>query len=306
MQINEAIRAKDFGRATQLIKKYLTGKLGKVYFYPSPEVFHPTSGQKGVGIKFFVHSTQAVRLNWLGNDAGNSNGMISMDFWDGSKTPQPYPSHHVKFNEKESLATVLPFIVEFVLGKVDRSGDGIYVNEAVSPYELPLVTDFTMLHIITEASYTSGDLHKTVSNTLNALSQGLSISDQYKAGGTKKYGPRWNKAVDYMKAEYASLFTKEGLKIVIDPSNVKKIDPAKVLQAISGGEGVVSYEVSTGKTETTEVEGAADGDIERMSYEESLESLETGMKLLMSNASNSLWVAGRGGCLDPMTEIELA
>lgn len=293
--ITEAIRAPDFDKATQLIRRYLQGKLQKVYIYPAPEVFHPANGKRGVGIKFFVQGHQAVRLNWLGNNAGNSNGLISMDFWDGSKSPQPYPSHHVKFDIEQSLVKVLPFIVDFVSGKIDRDGAGIFVNEEVSIYDRPLVTDFNDAHLIHEATYTSGDLHKTVSNILNALNQGFSISDQNKAGGVKKYGPRWNKAIEAIKRNHGDLFTKDGLKHIISKSDVKKIDADKVLAYISGGTDTIGFAVSSGDKETTEVDGASDQDIELMSYEESLDALKTGMKLLMSNASNSLWVAGRGG-----------
>ena len=290
--INEAIRSADFPKATQLIKKYLTGKIGKVYFFPTPEVFHPSSGTKGVGIKFFVNSNEAVRLNWLGSNVGKSSGLISMDYWDGSKMPQPYPSHHVKFDVEQSLAKVLPFVVDFVNGKMDRSGDGIFVNEEV---ERPLITDFTQVHQLYEANYSSGELSKTVSNILKALSQGISISDQNKMGGVKKYGPRWNKAVEYIKRHHANLFHKEGLKHIIDIDKVSKIDAKAVLAYISGGDDAIAFTASAGSKETVEVEGAAEQDIERMSYEESLDALKTGMKLLMSNASNSLWVAGRGG-----------
>jgi hypothetical protein len=294
-EINEAIRSADFPKATTLIKRYLMGKLGKVYFYPTPEVFRPASGGKGVGIKFFVNGNEAVRLNWLGTNVGKSNGLISMDYWDGSKQPQPFPSHHVKFDVEQSIAKVLPFVVDFVKGKIDRTGESIFVTEEVSEYERPLVTDFHRTHEIYEATYSSGELHKTVSNILNALQQGISISDQNKAGGVKKYGPRWNKAVEAIKQNHGNLFHKEGLKHIIDPGKVKQIDAAKVLAYISGGDDAIAFTTSAGGKETVEVDGASEQDIERMSYEESLDALKTGMKLLMSNASNSLWVAGRGG-----------
>lgn len=167
-----------------------------------------------------------------------------------------------------------------------------YVQEALSIYEIPLVTDFNML---TEAIYASGELHKTVTNIINALSQGISIADMTKMGGTKKYGPRFPKAVEAIKQNHGNLFHKEGLKHIIDPGKVKQIDAAKVLAYISGGDDAIAFTTSAGGKETVEVDGASEQDIERMTYEESLDALQTGMKLLMSNASNSLWVAGRGG-----------
>jgi len=293
--ITEAIRSADFPKAVVLIRRYLQNKIGKVYAYPVPEVFHPASGGKGVGIKFFVHGNQAIRLNWVGNNVGKANGLISMDYWDGHKSPQPYPSHHVKFDEAQSLTKVLPFIVDFVNGKLDRDGEGIFVNEEVSIYERPLITDFARVSEIYEATYTSGELHKTVSNILAALTQGISISDQNKAGGVKKYGPRWNKAIEAIKRNHGNLFTKEGLKHVIAKEHVKKIDAAAVLAYISGGEDATAYTVTAGGKETVDVDGATESDIERMTYEESLDALQSGVKLLMANATNGLFLAGRGG-----------
>jgi hypothetical protein len=291
--ITEAIRAKDFTGSIQLVKTYLQGKIGKVYFYPQPEVFQSAAG-RGTGIKFFVHGDQAIRLNWSGSSSRGPQALISMDYWDGKKMPQPYPSHHIKFDSEQSLAKVLPFIVDFVNNKISRAGEAIYVNEEVSPYERPLITDFSRVSELHEASYTSGELHKTVSNILDALSQGIQIGDQAKVGA-KHYGPRWMEAVKEIKAQHPELFSKEGVKHVINKDDVKKIDASKVLSAISGGTDAISYTASAGTKETVETPGATDGDIEKMTYEESLDSLKTGMKLLMSNASNSLWVGGRGG-----------
>ena len=166
-QLNEAIRQKDFGRATGLVLKYLRKKLGnKVYLYPVPERFISAGGSM-TGIRFFMESNKSIRFNWKSTiDA--SNGLLSMDYWDGSKLPQPNPSEHIKFDEAQSLVKVLPFVVEFLDGKVDKSG--IYVTESVSP-EFNLLLDFRT--DLTEATYTSGELAKTVSNIINALKNNI-------------------------------------------------------------------------------------------------------------------------------------
>ena len=39
--LTEAIRANAFAKAAVLIKQYLQKKLGKVYYFPTPEVFNP-------------------------------------------------------------------------------------------------------------------------------------------------------------------------------------------------------------------------------------------------------------------------
>lgn len=288
-QLNEAIRQKDFGRATTLVQKYLRGKLGNVYAYPVPEVFIPSGSPKMTGIRFFLDGNKSIRFNWKAT-ISSSQGLVSMDFWDGSKMPQPNPSHHIQFDEEQSLATVLPFVVDFIKGKTGNRG--VYVTESISP-QFNLVMDFRQA--LTEATYTAGEIAKTVSNILNALRDGVQIADQYKLGGDKKYGPRWAKAADAIKKNYPELFKKEGSRINIDKSDVGKIDATKIVEIISGGPGAVAFTVTSGKGEEKVVEGADDADLERMTYEEQLDSLKSGMKLLMANATNSMWVGGRGG-----------
>lgn len=73
------------------------------------------------------------------------------------------------------------------------------------------------------------------------------------------------------------------------------MDAAKILAAVSGDDEVVAYSVQAGQKEEVDVEGTTEEDIERLSYEEQLDSLKTAMKLLMSNATNSIYLAGRGG-----------
>ena len=294
--LNEAIRAGDFKRSSQLILKFLRKKLGsKVYLYPTTEKFIPAGGRVMSGIRYFLNGNQSVRLNWLSEGKINSsNGLVSMDFWDGSKNPQPFPSHHVKFNQEQSLTKVLPMVVDFVSGKIDRSTDGVYVNEAVDLPTVSLSFDFAD-RSLNEAAYTSGEISKTISNTIHALEQGLSPSDQYKAGGTKKYGPRWNVIIDHIKANYPSVFGKSGVKLIVNVDQVKTIKPADVLAAVSGGDDAVAFKTSAGSREEKVVDGVSDADVDRMSYEEQLDALKTGMKLLMSNATNAIFVGGRGG-----------
>ena len=296
--IDEAIRSGDFKRSSQLILKYLWKRLGsKVYLYPTTEKFIPAGGRVMSGIRYFLNGNQSVRLNWLSDGKINaSSGLVSMDFWDGSKNPQPYPSHHVKFNQEQSIVKVLPMVVDFVSGKIDRSTDGVYVKEAVDLPSVSLSFDFADKSL-NEAAYSSGEISKTISNTIHALEQGLSPSDQYKAGGTKKYGPRWNVIIDHIKANYPAVFGKSGVKLIVNTDKVKTINPSAVLTAVSGGDDTVAFTTSAGSREEKVVDGVNDADVERMTYEEQLDALKTGMKLLISNATHSLWLGGRGGCL---------
>lgn len=294
--IDEAIRSGDFKRSSQLILKYLRKRLGsKVYLYPTTEKFIPAGGRVMSGIRYFLNGNQSVRLNWLSDGKINaSSGLVSMDFWDGSKNPQPYPSHHVKFNQEQSIVKVLPMVVDFVSGKIDRSTDGVYVNEAVDLPSVSLSFDFADKSL-NEAAYSSGEISKTISNTIHALEQGLSPSDQYKAGGTKKYGPRWNVIIDHIKANYPAVFGKSGVKLIVNVDQVKTINPSAVLTAVSGGDDTVAFTTSTGAREEKVVDGASDKDLDRLTFEEQLESLKTGVKLLISGATNGLMISGVGG-----------
>lgn len=294
--LNEAIRSKDFTSSQLLITKYLRSKLGpKVYPYPVPEVFTPVGGAKHVGVRFFIMDggAKSVRLNWKTVGKIGSQGLVSIDYWDGSKTPQPTPQHHIKLDHETSLVKVLPMVAELIHGGLEKSG--FYMNESVSLQHMPMITDFTSVAELNEASYSAGEISKTVSNVINALRQGVSPGDQYKAGGQKHYGPGWGKVNDAIKQLYPNMFQKQGIKVLIDTSIAAKIDSAKVIAVMGGDPDVVSYSVTGGSKEEIEVQGATEEDIERLTYEEQLDSLKTGMKLLMANATNSIYLAGRGG-----------
>lgn len=299
--ITEAIRSQDYQKSSALILKYLRGKLGqKVFPYPIPDVFTPQGGKRTTGIRYFLNikGPQSVRINWqsTGGKTG-AYGVTSLDFFDGARNPQLIPSHHVQFKEEQSLAKVLPLIVDLVKGNLS-SGEGVYVTEEISAIHRAagsLLEDFN--DVLQEATYTSGEISKTLSNVIHALQQGMSPRDQHIAGGNKKYGPRWKQIIDFITNNYPDVFRKEGLKRVVEIDKVKKIDANKVLAAVMGGEDAIAFNVSPGSREVPEVDGISEEDQDRMTYEEQLDALKTGMKLLMSNATNAIFLGGRGGCL---------
>jgi len=289
----EAISSSDFPKAQGLIKKYLSKYLGanSVYFYPHPEIF-TSRGARAVGIRIYLKTgrAQAFRLNWSLN--GGSTSIVSADYWDGSKMPQPNPSHHIKFEHDQSLATVLPFVRDFILGKVDIQHD-VYMQEQTESKN-------TVLNEITFTSsrtFTTADITKTVSNTVHALKMGMQFRQQQTEGGKKRFGPKWDEVKDAIKKLYPELFERAGMggAYIISKDNAEKINIQRVVAEILGEKGVIGYSVSTGSPEKIEVPGASQEDIERMSYEEQLDSLRTGMRLLMANATNALFIGGRGG-----------
>lgn len=304
--LNEAIRSKDFTSAQLLINKYLRSKLGnKVYPYPVPEVFTPAGGAKHVGVRFFIMDggAKSLRLNWKTVGRIGSSGLVSIDYWDGSKTPQPTPQHHIKLDHETSLVKVLPMVVDLIHGGLEKSG--FYMNESVALQHMPMITDFTQVAELNEASYSAGEVSKTLHSVVAAWKQGIAKNDQYKAGGSKKYGAGWNKINDLIIQLYPSILVKQGAKNVVDTGVASKIDANKILAALGGDDEVVAYSVSSGSKEEIEVQGASEEDIERLTYEEQLDSLKTGMKLLMANATNSMYIAGRGGCLSGNTKVNI-
>jgi hypothetical protein len=131
-----------------------------------------------------------------------------------------------------------------------------------------------------------------VKNSIEGFKMGVTVKDQLAMN--KKYGPKLGNVINAIRSLYPSAFYKQGLKVMVDKTKAAEFDPQKILQAVFGEEGI-TYEVKSGSPESYEVEGASDVDLERMTYEEQLESLKTGMKLLMSNATNAMFVGGRGG-----------
>ena len=280
--LTEAVKYTDFPKVANLIRKYLAKHVGHVFYFPTPETF-TSAGRTGVGIRFFVQGNKSIRLNWAKNGIKTTAGLVSMDYWDGSKTPQPTPTSHIQFTYDQSLATALPFVKDFLLGKVTAQ-EGIFINEETTNF-FPLL----------EAAFTRADMEKTLRNILNNLKMGMTFRQQDLEGGKKKYGPGYDKLKDAIKRQHANLFKKQGLTIDIDKADVDKIDAAEILDSVAGEEGAVAYKITAGTRETVDVQGASEEDIDRLTYEEQLEALKTGMKLLMSNATNAMFVGGRGG-----------
>lgn len=273
--INEAVSVSNIQPIATLVVKYLKKYIGNVYFLPTPEWFTTSGEARHVGIRFFF-KTKSFRLNWA-LTINNSAELLSIDLWDGSRTPQPFPSDRLIFDSQQSLVKVMPLLKDFLLNKLSTR-EGMFVSEEAT------------LH---EATYTSEQVQKTISNMIHALEMGVQIRQQTLAGGNRKYGPRWNEAQNAVRTIYSDLFKKrEGSKqLIISKEDVAKIDKKKILDAIT--DDSIKYHVEPGTKES--VEGVTDQDLERMTYEEQLDALKTGMKLLMSNATNAIFLGGRGG-----------
>jgi hypothetical protein len=289
--ITESIGAADFPRAANLIKSFLKNRLKKeTHLYPEPEHFR-SGGKTLVGIRYFVGAIESVRFNWLTDSTiSASKNLISVDYWDGTRM-DGRPSYHMQFDKTQSLSTVLPMVVDFmkapIIGATLWIEDGALVESAV-------LSDGDFRFGITEAAKGGNAIH-TISNVIRAFGQGLQIKDIYK-GGIAQYGPGLDKVVRTIRDCYPKYFAKDGLTITFINRN-NKIDANKIAEALGHVSGVAAT-VSTGTAEqimaSKEVESMEDN-IERLAYEEQLEDLRRAMVLLMNNATNSLYLAGRGG-----------
>lgn len=290
----EAIGAADFPRASLLIKNYLKRILAtQVHIYPEPEHFR-SGGKTLVGIRYFIGKQESARFNWYTDSAiSSSKNLVSIDYWDGSNT-SGRPTYHLQFDKLQSLSTVLPMAADFikapVVGNVLWMQDGALIESAV----LSMSSDFRTLF---EAPSGGGNAIVTIHNVIRAFGQGLQIKDIYKSG-IAQMGPGLDKVVRTIRDLYPTFFGKEGLTIVFSAkSNAGKIDPNKVAAALGLHAGVAGT-VSAGLPEqimaSKEIESMEDN-IERLAYEEQLEDLRRAMVLLMNNATNSLYLAGRGG-----------
>jgi hypothetical protein len=279
--LTEAISAGDFPRASSLVAKYLAKYVGRVFYFPAPEIV-VVSGSKYSSIRFF-YSGKSFRLNWKINKISQSAGLVSMDWWDGTKLNPLGPTKTITFDEGQSLVKVLPFIKDYLLGKVD-SDDSVFFDETKD-----------RISSVNEATYPRETVRTTVVNMIIALKKGVSIGEQSRQGGSSVYGPRWNQAQAAVKQQYGMLFRRVDKSLIIDPNMVDKIDVEKIVDIVMGEANAVTFQQSAGRRESIEVKGVDEEDLDRMSYEEQLDSLKTGMKLLMSNATNALFLGGRGG-----------
>lgn len=302
-QLDEGIRSAEFGRASTIILRYFKKNLGqKTFLYPKPEEVK-SGGKNVVGIRYFFGGTKSVRLNWgqTGNSISASKSIVSFDFWDG--TTKGRPTSHVEVSSRASLVKVLPLVVDFCLGKV--SGDsGVFLEESVDYVHL-MAFNSGYSQTIEEAAVTSGELSVTMSKTIDALLNGLTPSDQYRDGGNKKFGPGWNKIMDLIRSRHPEVFGKDGKKMIVNREKVGSIDAKAIIAAITGDDpNTISFQVSPGKIEQYPDEVSSE-ELDRLSYEEQLDSLKTSLRLLVTKATNAVFIAGRGGCLSGDTEVNI-
>lgn len=134
----------------------------------------------------------------------------------------------------------------------------------------------------------------TISNVLIALRNGDTFHEQNQNGGASTYGPCWQAVRATISQNYSHLFyIKPGSRreLTIRPSDVCKIDADAVLAAICGDQSAVTYKVATRTAE----EIVVTPDENAIPYSKQLSNVRSGVKLLQANATNAIFLGGRGG-----------
>jgi hypothetical protein len=230
----------------------------------------------------------------------SSKNLESIDYWDGMRHDGK-PSFHMAFDVAQSLVKALPLAVEFIKNPI--IGNVVWMEEA-SLVESAIANINPDFRVINEAGPRGGNVLPTIQNVVRGFKEGRQVKDmRYDASlGT---GPR--KVIETIREIYPSMFEKQGLAVVFTSKhNAAKIDCNKVAHAMGG----VGATTTTGTAETIlasrEVE-TMEENLPRLCFEEQLSDLRRAMVLLMNNATQSMYIAGRGGVGKTQTvEDELA
>lgn len=294
--LTEAIKMDSAKVANEIIKNYLQKKLGGKIFILPPEEFENDFGHN-YGIRYIFDGKKCVRFNWKSANLSSMN-LVSVDIWDGSSSIAKY---HLEFDNQVSLVKILPSIVDFINNPVANTTITILptetLNEDSSTY-------------LTEASEFTVDVDKAYMKVIDALVPGenfpICVVRNECGWGTKRI-------IDSLVDMFPEYFVLRGPRINFNvsrasaPIAIAKFKSAKanVLQSL----GTISAKVTTGKPEkilpTEQEKQILSVGVKRIAYETQLQHLAKLIQLIVKGTSNSLFVAGRGGCLDKDTNISI-
>lgn len=280
-QINEAIRPQDFVKAGTLILNYFKKNgFGQAVKMPGVEEYK-NANERGVGIRYFYGGIKSVRLNWVGTGP-QSNIISSADIWFDDKNTSGGSDIHIQFGKSLSLVKALPALVN-VMKKPVVGTEYIFEDFASNLTE-------SILNVLNEASLNVN--RDIVDKYIASLEDGTKVADMRKIFGE----PIANKIVYQLRKQYPEMFQSSDARggLVFRGSN-KDIN----IDALMGGAGGVKVVVSKGPTAETILPSATDKkldkDGDRLVFEEQLKDMRAVIKLLLSGAAYSMFLAGRGG-----------
>lgn len=268
--LTEAISDNSAKRASDLIKSYLERKTRMKFVRLSGIEHFENTVSSGYGVRFFFGNDKSIRFNW-GDTGFNSSDLVSVDVWEGKSHD---PSFNIDFDHEASLATLLPFIADVLMGPID-------IGEFVA-----IPTD---------------NLNESDEDVFDKVMGQLKTGEPVPVAGIlSTLGSRGEKILNQIRMDSPYLFEKQGRTLVFkgtdkDLENLHN-DKAKIVDKV-GGVKVQIRKGGSGDTVDTQVPaGVPDGkDIEKVAYEDQLEDLKALIALTVKGASNALFVAGRGG-----------
>lgn len=276
--INEAVSAKDTERAGELIRKYLTRKLGIHVTRLQGVERYKNSIETGYGIRYFYNHTHSIRFNWRSLKMGAA-ALMSVDVWNGTTHD---PNFHLAFDDNANLISILPTIADFLhdpkMGEIDAIPADSLTEETIQLDEMAMNNVFDGV---------LGELKKGAPVAVTKIEQTL--------------GSRGLKLINHLRTEFAPMFDKQGRSIVftgdVDSLRAKK---DTILASIGGTKVIVTrggtgdhYSGATPNDPVTKID--ADGGLEKVAYKQQLIDLTGLIKLVVKGASNALFIAGRGG-----------
>lgn len=261
------ISSSKVGAATVKILSYLERALGAKLVKLGKEHYHNSAGD-GWGERYVLDGTvECIRFNWAGT---SSSEIESVDIWTGSSRD---PNFNVKFNGV-SLVKSLPELVKVLqspkVGKHKISGEAV-----------------------TEAKKGEYDEKTSIEDMITKLDDGRTFT---RSTFVDLYHPLNAHAFDDFIKKYGSKLDRQGSRYSL-PDGVKfaDIDKPRAGQSLQGGGGG-----SEGSLDVTRGGRGEDYDVDvpevdKVSFNDSLEHLEGLTEGLIHGSFNALFVAGRGG-----------
>lgn len=280
-QINEAVRPQDFNKAGVLILNYFRKNgFSQTVKMPGVEEYK-NSAEHGVGIRYFYGGNKCVRLNWVGTGP-QSNIISSADIWSDDNNTTGASDIHVQFGRQLSLVKALPALVSVMKKPVLGTE---YVFEGIGS-----TLEQVCLNVITEASLNVN--RDIVDKYIAQLEDGSRVADMRKIFGETIA----NKIVYQLRKQYPEMFQSVDARggLVFRGSN-KNIN----VDTLMSGAGGVKVSVTRGPSQETILPSLTDKKLEkdgdRLVFEEQLKDMRAVIKLLLSGAAYSMFLAGRGG-----------
>ena len=282
LQLSEAVKSADTLKVANLIRSYLSKKIsGGMALYPAVEQFKTPEGL--ITTLTYINAKGIVlRFNWLANKI-DQNELHSVNWWDATGT-----KYKIKFDKNISLVQSLPHVVDIVNHK--KTGDqDFYLDESfIFEHDVGELTEAKTdnpLQFVKDwiAKLDNGDKVSTTGCAVAGGSMAYKLIRQVVADNPKAFegGKLVNKAaIKWQSVENTFLDSKVSTKVLKDTSKEQWVQPPQL------------------KGMEEEVE-------EQISYMEKIADLHNMLKFMVKGATNAIFVAGRGGCLQGNTEINI-